>query len=727
MGESFHNQQSELRNETVDKNGNVWYNETVFECPKPTNQSLNLSIKKLSPNCNNVRETMKNPHTLAKPITLVLLIFTFIFIAAAASAAQTETVQQKEARMQWWEDARFGMFIHWGIYSIPAKGEWYMSSGHVPLTEYEKYAKEFDPTGFNADEWARIAHDAGMKYLVITSKHHDGFSMFDTKATDYNVVKATPWHEDPLKALSAACRKYGVKFAVYYSIMDWHSPYQEASDPNPEHPTYNPTHFKPGEKDAYIKYMKTQLKELVTQYHPAVLWFDGGWMEGWTEKDGQGIYDYLRKLDPKLIINNRVGGAGDYETPEQQIPPNGIPGHDWETCMTINDDWGYNATDFNFKTSETLIRNLVDIASKGGNYLLNVGPTALGVIPEPEVVRLDTMGAWLKANGEAIYGSSASPFATEIPWGRCTQKPGKLFLEVFDWPANGELVVHGVYSKPDRAFILSDKKKSHLKFDRKGDAVVISVPQEAPDKICSVVELDFPGKIEVYNPPVIGPALGVFLDSTDVTVSLSPGAETHYTLDGQTPTINSPVYTGPVKLTGSTTVTAQIFRDGIPVSGVTTGGFNRVEAEPAVKVEDASNGVQYKYFQGKWTSLPDFGHLTPVREGVLPQIVLPESTTAENFGVQYTGLIKIPKAGVYSFFTSSDDGSRLYIDDRLVVDNDGLHGGTEKEGVIPLAEGYHPIRVEYFQASGSVELRVQYAGPGIAKQTVPDSMLFFKK
>ncbi len=524
----------------------------------------------------------------------MLLAFGLLLQPAGSKSAvaQTETPQQHNARMQWLVNARFGMFIHWGIYAIPAKGEWYMSNGHVPRAEYEKYAKEFDPTEFNADEWAKIAHDAGMKYLVITSKHHDGFCMFDTKATDYNVVKATPWHKDPLKPLSAACRKYGVKFAVYYSIMDWHSPYQEASDPNPEHPTYNPTHFKPGEKGAYIEYMKTQLKELVTQYHPAVLWFDGGWMEGWTNKDGQEIYDYLRKLDPKLIVNNRVGGAGDYETPEQQIPPNGIPGHDWETCMTINDDWGFNASDFNFKSSETLIRNLVDIASKGGNYLLNVGPTAKGIIPEPEVTRLDTMGAWLKANGQAIYGTSASPFTTQIPWGRCTQKPGKLYLEVFDWPADRKLVLHGVYSKPNRAFILSDKKKSNLKVEKRGDALVISVPTEAPDKICSVVELGFAGKIEVYNPPVIGPALGIFLDSADVTISMAPGADVRYTLDGQQPTNQSPKYTKPVVITVSTSVTAQYFRDGNPVSGLTTATFSRAKAEPAVQVEDASNGVQ---------------------------------------------------------------------------------------------------------------------------------------
>ncbi len=663
---------------------------------------------------------LRIPTLLACGLLLMTLGFRDTF-------AQTEMAKQKEARMQWWVDARFGMFIHWGSYAIPAKGEWYMTNGHVPRGQYEKYAEEFNPTKFDADLWAKTAHDAGMKYLVITSKHHDGFCMFDTKATSYNVVEATPWHKDPLKALSAACRKYGVKFSVYYSIMDWHSPYQAAADPDPEHPTYNPTHFKPGEKGAYIDYMKTQLKELVTQYHPAVIWFDGGWMNGWTEKDGQEIYDYLRKLDPTLIINNRVGGAGDYETPEQQIPPNGIPGHDWETCMTINNNWGYNSSDFDFKSSKTLLRNLIDIASKGGNYLLNVGPTAEGIVPEPEVARLDTMGMWLKMNGDAIYGTTASPFTTQLPWGRCTQKPGKLYLEVFDWPADGELVLHGVTSKPQRTFILSDKAHAPLKVDRKGDALVISVPKAEPDSICTVVVLEFTGKPEIYNPPVIGPELKMFLGSTEATVQPVPGAEIHYTLDGQQPTASSPLYKGPIAINATTTVTAGYFRDSQPVSGVSTAVFNRVEAKPAVRVEDTSSGIEYKYFEGKWTSMPDFGKLTPEREAVLPAVVLPAKRAQEYYGMEYTGYIKIPKDGVYAFYLSSDDGSKLYIGDELVADDDGLHGMTEKQGLIALSEGYHPVRIDYFQGQGSDGLKLEVEGGGMTKQAVPDSMLYFKK
>src|SRR5438552_14539153 len=188
---------------------------------------------------------------------------------APANPTAAESPAERNARMAWWRKARFGMFIHWGIYAVPAQGEWYMNSG-VPRDRYAEYARQFNPVKFDADRWARIADDAGMQYLVITSKHHDGFSMFHTQTSNYNVVNATPWGKDPLEALSRACRKHGIRFAVYYSIMDWHSPDQAAAKPDPEHPTYNPTHFLPGRKEAYIRYMKTELRELIAQYHPAI-------------------------------------------------------------------------------------------------------------------------------------------------------------------------------------------------------------------------------------------------------------------------------------------------------------------------------------------------------------------------------------------------------------------------------------------------------------------------
>jgi alpha-L-fucosidase len=420
--------------------------------------------------------------------------------------------------MQWWREARFGMFIHWGLYAIPAGtwqgkavpgiGEWIMDRANVPVAEYEKLAGQFNPVKFDAAEWVGIAKAAGMKYIVITSKHHDGFCLFGSKATKYNVVDSTPYKKDLLKPLSDECRKQGIKFCTYYSIMDWHHPAQDrGSDKH-----YNPTKIKPGRKAEYVAFMKQQLKELLDGCNPEVLWFDGEWPDWWTEPDAKDLYVYLRDLKPSLIINNRIGKgrkgmeglskddqqySGDFGTPEQQIPATGLAGVDWESCMTMNDTWGFKSDDHKWKSAETLVRNIIDTASKGGNYLLNVGPTAEGQIPAPSVERLRAIGKWMAANGESIYGTQASPFKA-TPWGRCTRKAmpdGKtrLFLHVFQWPTDGKLTVPGLANKPVGAFLLDGGRELEAQ-SRDGGASII-LPKAMPDKIATVVVLDVEGKI----------------------------------------------------------------------------------------------------------------------------------------------------------------------------------------------------------------------------------------
>ncbi len=659
-----------------------------------------------------------------KKLWVAILSGLILSMPAMTCAAKNKN-ESYQKRMAWWAKDRFGMFIHWGIYSVPAHAEWYMNNGHIPRAKYAEYAKEFDPVDFNADQWVKLARDAGMKYLVITSKHHDGFCMFRTKATKYNVVDDTPWHKDPLEMLSKACRKYGVRFCVYYSIMDWHSPDQGAYDPNPEHPTYNPTHFKPGKKAAYIEYMKTQLKELVTQYHPGVIWFDGGWMEGWTKADGQMIYDYLRKLDPSIIVNNRAG-VGDYETPEQYIPPNGIPGHYWETCMTINNDWGYNASDLDFKSPETLVRNLVDIVSKGGNYLLNVGPTAKGIIPKPEVDRLEAMGHWLKTNGKAIYGTGASPFTTQLPWGRCTSKKNRLYLEVFDWPKDGKLRIEGLASVPTKAILLDSNRD--LSLQKSGASLTIDVPTICPDPICTVVQLNFKGQPVVYNPPKIEAEDNIFLDSLDLGItSLNQGIAIRYTTTGNPPTVESPEVSGPVQLTETTAISAALFKGNQRVSAPATGFFIKVNPLPASTVSDLDYGLTYNYFTGTWDSIPDFYEMTPVKHGTIENFLLPPGRSKDNFGVRYTGYLKVADTGVYSFYLTSDDGSKLYVNDSLIVNNDFQHGATEKKGVVALERGLHPIQVDYFQASGEDSLSVYFKPPSGERTILPANYLFSRK
>ena len=435
-----------------------------------------------------------------------------------AVKAGTETLSERDRRMAWWREARFGMFIHWGLYAVPAgeyqgvrpkaTAEWIMSSAAIPRAEYEKFLPQFNPAKFDAAEWVRIAKDAGMKYIVITSKHHDGFSMFKSNVSKYNIYDATPFHRDPMKELAAEARKQGIKFCFYYSIMDWHHPSQYV-DAKGKDPTAGDgqTLMRPGAKQEYVKYMKAQLRELVTGYDPAVLWFDGEWVNWWTEQDGLDLAKYVRSLKPGIIINNRVGkgrngmegltkpgeSAGDFGTPEQQIPANGLPGIDWESCMTLNDTWGYNSFDNHWKSAETIVRNLIDIASKGGNYLLNVGPTAEGLIPVPSVRRLAEVGKWMQVNGESIYGTSASPFSTALPFGRATLKPGRLYLHVFDWPAGGTLSVPGWGKPVKRAYLLAHPSRG-LKFSQGKDGITIELSTTAPDPIATVIVLEGDGK-----------------------------------------------------------------------------------------------------------------------------------------------------------------------------------------------------------------------------------------
>jgi alpha-L-fucosidase len=431
---------------------------------------------------------------------------------APPAAAAKETKEQRDARMAWFRDAKFGLFIHWGVYSVPAGewqgnknyGEWFLEETHMPVSQYEKFRDQFNPVKFDAKQWVAVAKGAGMKYLVITSKHHDGFAMFDTKLTDWG-IKSTPFKRDPMKELAAACKEAGIKFCFYHSIMDWHHP-----DYAPRR-VWNDVAKAKGDPqfDRYVAFMKGQLKELVTNYGPlGILWFDGEWEDTWTQDRGKDLYAYVRGLQPDIIVNNRVGKnrqgmqglskgddvVGDYGTPEQEIPAGGLPGVDWESCMTMNNHWGYNKNDQNWKSSAEMIRMLIDIASKGGNYLLNVGPTSEGLIPEPSVQRLAEIGKWMKVNGEAIHGTTAGPFSKAPAWGRVTQQSGKLYLHVFDWPKDGKLVVPGLAAKVKAAYLLADANRAALKTTANADRVEVAVPGQAPDAVASVVVVELDGK-----------------------------------------------------------------------------------------------------------------------------------------------------------------------------------------------------------------------------------------
>ncbi|MFO1009926.1 MAG: alpha-L-fucosidase [Planctomycetota bacterium] len=656
--------------------------------------------------------------------------------APSAVAAEPRALTQDE-RMAWWRDARFGLFLHWGLYAIPA-GEWNGETGHgewiretakIELPEYEKLLARFDPVKFDADAWAKAAADAGMQYVVITSKHHDGFCLFDSKETDWDVA-STPFHRDVLKELSEACARHGLRFCTYHSIMDWH------------HPDYLPRRSweKRGAEGAdferFERYLHAQVTEVVTRYHPAVMWFDGEWESTWNHERGVKLFDLCRRLDPAMIVNNRVdvmrGGMGgfnsskeargDFATPEQEIPATGMPGVDWETCMTMNDHWGWNKNDHHWKSAREIVRMLSDIASKGGNFLLNVGPTELGEFPPEALERLAAVGKWTKVNGEAIHGTTASPFDS-LAFGRATTKTkdGRttLYLHVFDWPADGALHLPGLANVARSARLLADPKRA-VSVARDADGVVVHVTGAAPDADASVVAVELDGRVQVFHAPAIEADSNLFVGS--VAVRLVPSVERavlRYTTDGGDPDGTSPLYQGPFRLTESAIVRARAFDGGRAASPVSARTFTKVDPRPAFAPPSRKAGLVCERFPGDFDQLPDFETVKSSARYVVPGVELPSGQVEEHVARRFRGFVELERTGVWTFGLSSDDGARLRIDGELVVDNDGLHGPLEERGEIALAKGCHELVVEWFNKTGGAQLALTAGLAGEALLPLP--------
>jgi alpha-L-fucosidase len=455
------------------------------------------------------------------------LIISIIVVLSLGGNILSQQLPRDE-RMAWWREARFGMFIHWGVYAIPAGtwdgreiggiGEWIMNRGKIPVNDYQNMAEQFNPVKYNPDAWVKMARDAGMKYIVITSKHHDGFALFETKASKWNVVDHTAYGKDLLKPLAEACRKYGIKLGFYYSqAQDWNNPGGSAARRPTKEGWANPDsviidaytkehtgHWDPRqEKRTFAQYIDEvavpQVKELLTNYGElAVLWWDTP--TGMTDEAATKLQSLLA-LQPQIITNDRLkrpNFPGDHKTPEQKIPNlSDLDGTDWETCMTMNGTWGYKSYDHNYKTPLKLIQNLMDIASKGGNFLLNVGPTAEGEFPPESIAILAKIGEWMKINGEAVYGTKASPWGL-FPWGRCTKKETKsgtsLYFSVFEWPADGKLLIKGVKNSVVTAKLLADGTKVKTSLAKDG-TLNLTLPSTAPDQLVSVIRVDVKGKV----------------------------------------------------------------------------------------------------------------------------------------------------------------------------------------------------------------------------------------
>jgi alpha-L-fucosidase len=440
-------------------------------------------------------------------IKYLLTFFFPLILLNFISCSQAEK-SDKDKRMQWFRDAKFGLFIHWGLYAIPAGewegkiypgiSEWIMYKAQITVEEYRQLAKEFNPVKFNADEWVKLAKDAGMKYVVITSKHHDGFAMYHSKASSYNIVDATPFKRDPVKELSEACQKYDLKFGFYYSqTQDWNEPNGAGNDWDFDGDS--PKNFRQYLDEKVIP----QVREICTNYGPiSILWFDTP--RFMTPEQSKELADLVHELQPDCLIDGRIGNnMGDFETKGDNKLPTGATSMDWDTPATMNHSWGYKKSDENWKSPSQLIRAVVEVASKGGTYLLNVGPTAEGLIPQPSIDRLLEVGKWIKINEEALYGTRMSPFTIDPSWGEITQKPGKLFLHVFEWPENGKLELYGLQNKVLKASLLADKKE--LTFKQNEDqslnhqTLIIDIPAVPSDTVITVVALDIEGEASADN------------------------------------------------------------------------------------------------------------------------------------------------------------------------------------------------------------------------------------
>jgi len=412
----------------------------------------------------------------------------------------------RDERLAWFREARFGMMITWGIYALKGAGEWVQYTQRIPVKEYEGLATDFLPEHFDAREWVRIAKDAGMKYIVAMAKHHDGFAMFRTKVSNYNVVEATPFGRDPIAEIAEACRVENMPLGLYFShVREWHHPHATSLDPhNPvQYGNYGNFWDYPFEETKNLQTFidevtKPQLREILIQYQPALIWFDTPSLI--RPDQARELADIVRELCPRCLINSRIGktaewdylSCGDNEIPDQR-------GIDFETPMVMNRSWGHNIRKENpYRSITKLIHELVEIIAAGGNFLLNVGPDELGVIPGEATERLQEMGAWLRTHGEAVYGTSGSPFEIRQPWGHVTRKGNSLFLFVTNWQR--QVSLRGLLSKVSRCTWIANGDDVPFRQEQQGTLppdLHLDLPDVSPDSHCAVIRVDIDGELKV--------------------------------------------------------------------------------------------------------------------------------------------------------------------------------------------------------------------------------------
>ncbi|MBK8786484.1 MAG: alpha-L-fucosidase [Chitinophagaceae bacterium] len=679
----------------------------------------------------------------------------------------------------WFTDAKFGIFIHWGVYAVPgwsSKGnyaEWYQQGLQTTDTARQKFhkakfgdrtyydlANDFKAELFNPDDWAKLIEQSGAKYIVLTSKHHDGFTLWPSKEANktwgfkWNAVDVGP-KRDLLGDLFKAVRKTSVRAGMYYSLYEWFNPLWKS------------------DKDKFVKeHTWPQMKDLINNYQPDVFWTDGDWdvtAETWKSQEFLAWLYNESPVKDKIVVNDRWGSgirfkhAGIY-TPEYQ-PDLDFEDHYWEESRGMGYSYGYNREEdaWDYNSTQSLVLQLIDKVSRGGNFLLDIGPDEHGKIPPIMQERLLQMGEWLKINGEAIYNTTRWKESSQ--WGEGNREykdrsgdmllkitvdpdPGYAVKEVFytynattnslyailpKYPDNKEVKLRNVILPAGTTVSLLS---THEKLDWKTvtDNTVIKLPEYNPNKIkapyAHVV------KIEGYGNYMFKPKINVKYENGSLvpTVSISANslANIFYTTDGSQPTGKSNLYHQPFKLDKTAIIKAAAFKISLPgaympaiESATVSEQVVKYEWKSAVKAENIKPGISYKYYQPEQNiNMVSSFKSNVVNAGVANIISVARKQRADKFAFDFSGYIKIDKDAVYDFFTASDDGSKLFIDDDEIVNNDGDHGTEEKGGKAALRKGYHKIKVLYFDSGGGNELKVFIQPQGGIKQELAAGILF---
>lgn len=658
--------------------------------------------------------------------------------AGNAGRDHSATVAATGADLAWWREARFGMFVHWGLYSvaagqwegkdIPGWGEWLLNKIKVdPAVYASTLMPKFDPANFDADAWVRTAKDAGMGYIVVTTKHHDGFLLWDSATTDLDLM-GTPFGKagrDPLKELAQACQRHGIRLGLYFSLMDW-------SDrdylPRREWDTRT---TDGASMPRFVDRMHAQVKELTDgRFGPvAILWGDGDWEHSAATWRAAELITDVRRAQPGILFNDRWSMPGDYITPENKIPDAELPKRPWESCLTMNGTWGYVVHDHRWKPATEIIRNLVDIVSKDGNDLLNIGPMGDGSFDAATAERLAAVGAWMRINGQAIRG--CGPVACARPaWGRLTASADRhrVHAIIFEWPSDRTIAIDGIASAPARARVLGAPDIA-VSTKTIGPTLSVTLGDGPLDPAATVILLEWDDAPAIVGTPELIGGDDLFLHETELAFKPAAAGSIHVTLDGTAPTIDSPRYTVPINVQRTTQIRARTFVDGLPAGAPLETMVRQATWIPGSDDVPPEPGIAWTLMPGRFARVPqqDPWRGEGITHGITSVIELPAARPADAFALRLDGFVLCEHAGIHTFMLESDDGSTLEIDGHHVVDHDGLHGPVGKTGKAALDIGWHRFTIRYIEADGGEDLKLLWTtpkdGPGTAPRAIDASLL----